>query len=90
MRDICKQYFIDHPSVIGYGGPGIEVEIHESKFGKRKYNRGRQVIGHKVFGGIERVSGSRMFLGRSTTTTCQHASSAYNSIHPPTYLPEYM
>ena len=55
VRDICAQYFIDHPSVIG--GPGIEVEIDESKFGKRKYNRGRQVDGHWVFGGIERVSG---------------------------------
>ena len=55
VRDIYAQYFIDHPSVIR--GPGIEVEIDESKFGKRKYNRGRQVDGHWVFGGIERVSG---------------------------------
>ena len=38
-------------------GPGIEIEIDESKFGRRKYNRGRQVDGHWVFGGIERVSG---------------------------------
>ena len=55
VRDICAQYFIDHPCVIG--GPGIEVEIDKSKFGKRKYNRARQVDGHWVFGGIERVSG---------------------------------
>eukprot|EP00731_Ephydatia_muelleri_P003003 Em0001g3003a len=40
IRDICAQYFIDHPSIIG--GPGFEIEIDESKFGKRKYNRGRQ------------------------------------------------
>ena len=39
------------------GRPGIEVEIDESKFGRRKYNRGRQVDGHWVFGGIESVSG---------------------------------
>ena len=67
VRDICTQYFIDHPSVIG--GPGIEVEIDESMFGKRKYNRGRQVDGHWVFGGIESVW--RMFLGRITTTRRQ-------------------
>ena len=55
VRDISAQYFIDHPSLIG--GPGIEVEIDESKFGKQKYNRGRQVDSHWVFGGMERVSG---------------------------------
>ena len=54
IRGVCAQHFISHPAVIG--GPGIEVEIderHESKFSKRKYNRGRQIDGH----GIERVSG---------------------------------
>ena len=51
-RDVCAQYFLDHPIVIG--GPGTVVEIDESKFGKRKYNRGRAVDGHWVFGGIER------------------------------------
>eukprot|EP00731_Ephydatia_muelleri_P021254 Em0013g981a len=55
IRDVCAQYFIDHPAIIG--GPGVEVEIDESKFGKRKYNRGRQVEGHWVFGGTERITG---------------------------------
>ena len=32
VRDICAEYFLAHPAVIG--GPGVEVEIDESKFGK--------------------------------------------------------
>ena len=31
-----------------------EIEIDESKFGKRKYNKGRRVEGVWVFGGIDR------------------------------------
>ena len=38
------------------GGVGKIVEIDESKFGKRKYHRGRRVDGVWVFGGIERES----------------------------------
>ena len=45
-RDVCAQNFLDHPIVIG--GPGTVVEIDESKFGKRKHNRGRAVDGHWV------------------------------------------
>ena len=36
------------------------MEIDESKFGKRKYNRGRMVKGQWVFGGVER--GSKNFF----------------------------
>lgn len=39
------------------GGNGVVVEIDESKFGKRKYNRGHHVEGQWVFGGIERGTG---------------------------------
>lgn len=36
------------------GGPGKVVEIDESKFGKRKYHKGRRKDGVWVFAGIER------------------------------------
>ena len=37
------------------GGPGAIVELDESKFGKRKYNRGHRVEGVCVFGMVERT-----------------------------------
>ena len=55
FRDVCAQYFVDHPAVIV--GQGVEVEIDESKFGKWKFNRGWVVDGHWVYGGIERTTG---------------------------------
>ena len=55
IRDICAEYFRRNP--VRIGGPGIEVENDESKFGRRKYNRGRWQEGHWVFGGVERITG---------------------------------
>ena len=43
------------------GGPGIIVEIDESKFGKRKYHRGHRVEGVWVIGGVERSDERKMF-----------------------------
>ena len=43
------------------GGEGIIVEIDESKFGKRKYNRGHSVEGAWVIGGVERTPERRIF-----------------------------
>ena len=59
-RDVCAQYFIDHPVQIG--GPGKVVEIDESKFGRRKYHRGRYQDGHWIFGGVERGSGDAFMV----------------------------
>ncbi|GFW58268.1 DDE_Tnp_IS1595 domain-containing protein [Trichonephila clavipes] len=44
-----------------HGGPDVIVEIDESMFGKRKYNRGKQVNGTWVFGRIERSSNTCFF-----------------------------
>ena len=43
------------------GGPGIIVEMDESKFGHRKYNRGHRVESPWVVGGVERTPDRRMF-----------------------------
>ena len=59
-RDVCVQHFVDHPAVIG--GPGLVVEIDKSKFGKRKYNRGRLTEGHWVFGGVQRITGDAFLV----------------------------
>ena len=38
-------------------GPGHIIEIDESKFGKRKYNRGRRVVGKWILGGYCQTTG---------------------------------
>ena len=53
-REVCSIVLERDSEPIG--GPGKIVEIDESKFGKRKYNRGKRVDGCWVFGGIERDS----------------------------------
>jgi hypothetical protein len=40
-----------------FGGSGVEVEIDESKFGRRKYYKGHRVEGQWVFGMFERGTG---------------------------------
>lgn len=59
LREICAEYFIQNPLVIG--GPGIVVEIDESSFVRRKHNVGRTVKTQWVFGGYE-VGTKRGFL----------------------------
>ena len=50
-REVCLKTIVkETPKLIG--GAGLTVEIDESKFGKRKYNRGRLIEGQWVIGGI--------------------------------------
>jgi hypothetical protein len=44
------------------GGEGVEVQVDESKFGKRKYNRGHRVEGVWVIGGVELSENRKMFV----------------------------
>jgi hypothetical protein len=46
---------------IAIGGDGILVEIDESKFAKRKYNRRYHVEGAWVVGGVERTPERKLF-----------------------------
>ena len=60
MNDIARRIYLRGVPVIG--GEGIEVEVDESKFGKRKYNRGHVVDGVWVLGMVERTPERRMAL----------------------------
>ncbi|GBM61044.1 hypothetical protein AVEN_264372-1 [Araneus ventricosus] len=52
--EVCVDMIIHRSKKLG--GVGHVVEIDESKFGKRKYHKGKRVEGKWVFGGIERGS----------------------------------
>ncbi|GBN42122.1 hypothetical protein AVEN_156781-1 [Araneus ventricosus] len=58
-REVCQDILIWWSGKIV--GPGIVVEIDKRKFGKRKYNRGKRVVGRWVFGGVERGTNNCFF-----------------------------
>lgn len=60
LRDICQYKVMEASCKIG--GPGIHVEIDESKFGKRKYYKGKRVLGQWIFGGRETEDKTKVFM----------------------------
>ena len=59
LREACEEWIVRHPVELGGlddDGYPIEVEIDESKFFHRKYQRGEWREGHWVFGAVERGS----------------------------------
>ncbi|XP_050501146.1 uncharacterized protein LOC126881127 [Diabrotica virgifera virgifera] len=59
-REVCTRYLQEHPVEIGgfdENGEPITVEIDESYFSPRKYNRGAYRPGRWIFGAVERNSG---------------------------------
>ena len=60
FRECCLTTMLENCEQIG--GNGIEVEVDESKFGKRKYYRGHRVEGQWVFGGREKYNKKKVFM----------------------------
>ena len=60
FRECCLTIMLENSEKIG--GNGVEVEIDESKFGKRKYYRGHRVEGQWVFGGREKYNKRKVFM----------------------------
>lgn len=59
FRELVAEMIDIEDTIIG--GPGIIVEIDETKLGKRKYNRGHPVDGVWVLVGVERTSERKVF-----------------------------
>jgi hypothetical protein len=60
FRQLVSSTLEEEDSMIG--GPGIIVELDETKLGKRKYHRGHRVDGVWIFAGVERTVERRVFL----------------------------
>lgn len=60
FRELVSSCLSEEDIVVG--GPGVVVEVDESKFGKVKYGHGHRVDGVWVVGGVERTVERRIFL----------------------------
>lgn len=68
FREVCMADELVYLSNLRIGGPGVIVEMDESKFGKRKYNRGHRVEGNWVWGCVERIVDS--ITGKCSAGRC--------------------
>jgi hypothetical protein len=59
-RDVILDYVLGSSQKIG--GPNKTIEIDDSKFGLRKYNRGHKVKGQWVFGSVEHEAGKTFLV----------------------------
>ncbi len=80
-RDIVVKFFEKRDNV-QIGGVGTIIEIDESVFSKRKYNRGRLVKELWVFGGVNRNNKKEMFIeivpNRTTETLLEVTNKTLN------------
>ena len=59
-REVMLDYLLGSSQQIG--GPNKTVDVNDSKFGRRKYNRGNKMKGQWVFGGDQRKSGKTFLV----------------------------
>ena len=71
LRQCMAEDLLDNGVRRKIGGPGHIIEIDESKFGRRKYNRGRRVVGKWILGGYFRTTGE-CFLTECTNNKRDH------------------
>jgi transposase-like protein len=69
FRELVTSTLEESDQIIG--GDGIEVQIDETKLGKRKYNRGHRVEGVWIVAGVERTQERKIFLVRVEDRTAE-------------------
>ena len=67
-RDIAVSHFINNPVQIGESGHIVEID--ESLFSRKKYNRGRIVPEQWIFGGYDLATRETFLL--SSTSECRY------------------
>lgn len=65
--NFCREVVASHLTTLQtesgkIGGPGVVVQIDESKFGRQKYHRGRHIRGHWVLGMVADGSDDLRFV----------------------------